>query len=1227
MSGTTRTASIRINFEGDQARRGLERLGADGQRALQQVESAATRARPSVQALATVTDGLAQSMGRFGAALSSPTAAIAGLTAAAGGAAVAVARIGDSSTEALNRLSAATGSVGAATTVYRDLTRLAQQTGVAVSESAGAFVRFAVAARQIGATNAELVTLVRTIQQAGIVAGASTQDTQSALLQLGQALASGKLQGDELRSVLESMPTLAEAIARELGVSVGQLRQMGSEGQLTSERVFGAILRASERINQQFEQLTPTMGRAFSQLGAAMTDFVSRLDNAVGLSAAIARNAQAAAQAVSGLSSALFPTDEEALARRENQLRRSLITEQGRERAALGPFAERIRESARAEQARIEAELREVLERRNMLARNADEQRQAEEATAASRRAEAQRQQTAQEYQELRDKLDRERKLREEHANAIRTIEAAVARDPARAEEAERLRELADQRLSDGLRALERSARSARTSGVEPLTEAQREYQQIIRQLEAQVTSTLTEEERRARVLERLNDLAAAGGISEQQLAEARAAVERATAAAQEQEQRRAAQRAAERAQQEVERFERSSREAFARIGENALDRIGQGLVSAFLSGERAVLNFGSLARSVLASVATDFLRLAIVNPISNALFGGARPTLGGALGGATAVAAASGGEGGVSLLPLAGLGRLFGGGSFLTTPGVLASTGVGFLDRALNIPLFTPGTSGAGAFGGFYAGTALPGEAGFFAGGGGSALPFTLGNALGAGASMLGGAYGIYSGIRRGGIGGAVQGLGGIAGLASGAGMLAGGLGIGGAVGGALAAAAPVLGPLALIGGIVGSLLPGQRPSGREQGAIAVFGNNEFREFGHTGRKFSPEQRAQAVQIAQSIAQQEDAIASRLGFSAYGGIDVRVIGGRGRGPGVVRARIGDDADAWFERPNTEAGLREFATDAAAALFRAFQVAAGSVASDRASIARNSSGLENLQENLSWFETTYQTLGRRISAFQQQMEALTKPFDEAIAKARQLGLAEQDLVQRRSEAVARLAAERDLATREIRLAIMRRADPQREAELSRMIQQAANDREVMEVRDRLEALGQSAEYVKETLDLLRAAQERERQQIERARGAPEALAALNDLRTFARGLTFSEFSPLRSSERYRIAAEAFQDVSARASRGDASAITELRGVSQQFLAASRDVFGSGAQNVRDFEAVTAALNGVAALSEDMLTGSFFAATLETQVSRLTDQLQALRAEIRQLSIAPARMAA
>jgi hypothetical protein len=98
-------------------------------------------------------------------------------------------------------------------------------------------------------------------------------------------------------------------------------------------------------------------------------------------------------------------------------------------------------------------------------------------------------------------------------------------------------------------------------------------------------------------------------------------------------------------------------------------------------------------------------------------------------------------------------------------------------------------------------------------------------------------------------------------------------------------------------------------------------------------------------------------------------------------------------------------------------------------------------------------------------------------------------------------------------------------------------------------------------------------------------------------------------------------------VSARASRGDASAITELRGVSQQFLAASRDVFGSGAQNVRDFEAVTAALNGVAALSEDMLTGSFFAATLETQVSRLTDQLQALRAEIRQLSIAPARMAA
>ncbi|MBX9752370.1 MAG: tape measure protein, partial [Roseococcus sp.] len=194
--------------------------------------------RGELNLLGAATQGVVSSMGSLGSALTSPAAAITALGAASAAGVVQIARIGDEYTNTMNKLRAATGSVQAASAVYAELVAMSQQTGASISESAGAFVRFSVAARAIGATNGEVLQLTRTIQQAGLISGASTQEAAAGVQQLGQALASGTLQGDELRSILENMPTLAEALAQQLGVSVGQLRTMGSEGQLTSDRVF-----------------------------------------------------------------------------------------------------------------------------------------------------------------------------------------------------------------------------------------------------------------------------------------------------------------------------------------------------------------------------------------------------------------------------------------------------------------------------------------------------------------------------------------------------------------------------------------------------------------------------------------------------------------------------------------------------------------------------------------------------------------------------------------------------------------------------------------------------------------------------------------------------------------------------------------------------------------------------------------------------------------------------
>lgn len=271
------------------------------------------QATQEVEKLGRAADNTAQGMDRGFGTITAAAQRLLPLLGAAGlaGAVMGVARAGDAMTASLGRLQVATGSVQAAAQTYQDLYRISLQTGVAVTEAAGSFTRFSIAAREIGATREQVVDLVRTVQMAGIVAGSSTTETTAATMQLGQALASGRLQGDELRSIMENMPNLAEALARELGVNIGQLRKMGEEGKLTADVVFPALLRAGQNIRQQFEDMPVTMARAFGQLNAATNRFVAEMDRALRISQGIAAAAQLAANAMDRIRIATMPTPEE----------------------------------------------------------------------------------------------------------------------------------------------------------------------------------------------------------------------------------------------------------------------------------------------------------------------------------------------------------------------------------------------------------------------------------------------------------------------------------------------------------------------------------------------------------------------------------------------------------------------------------------------------------------------------------------------------------------------------------------------------------------------------------------------------------------------------------------------------------------------------------------------------------------------------------------------------
>ena len=167
------------------------------------------------------------------------------------------------------RLKNVYGSGTVAKQMFGALTDLANKNAVAIDQTAESFLRLARNNEAIGLTRKQMVDLTDAVQMLGRVSGASTGELASGMMQFSQALASGRLNGDELRSIMENMPALAKAIATGMGVTVGQIRAMGAEGQLTGDKITKALLGQLPQIKAEFEGLPVTTEQAFTRVGNA----------------------------------------------------------------------------------------------------------------------------------------------------------------------------------------------------------------------------------------------------------------------------------------------------------------------------------------------------------------------------------------------------------------------------------------------------------------------------------------------------------------------------------------------------------------------------------------------------------------------------------------------------------------------------------------------------------------------------------------------------------------------------------------------------------------------------------------------------------------------------------------------------------------------------------------------------------------------------------------------
>lgn len=179
-----------------------------------------------------------------------------------------------------------------------EVLNIAQRSGVALQQTGDLYASLSRSTQSLGVSQDELLGVTESINQALIISGTSASSAQAALVQLGQGFASGALRGEELNSVLEQAPRLAQAIADGLGVPIGKLRELGTAGELTAEKVFGALQGSSARLKAEFDTIPLTVERATTQAANALSVLIGALDESTGASSSLASGIGLAAQAI-----------------------------------------------------------------------------------------------------------------------------------------------------------------------------------------------------------------------------------------------------------------------------------------------------------------------------------------------------------------------------------------------------------------------------------------------------------------------------------------------------------------------------------------------------------------------------------------------------------------------------------------------------------------------------------------------------------------------------------------------------------------------------------------------------------------------------------------------------------------------------------------------------------------------------------------------------------------
>lgn len=167
--------------------------------------------------------------------------------------------------------------------------QIALQTNSTLDNTGALFTRLNTVAKDMGKSQQFALEMTSTVTKAIQLGGSSTQEAEAAVTQFIQAMQGGVLRGEEFNSIMEGGYGLAEALAKGLGVTTGELRKMAENGELSAERVLAALAKQKAGVDAQYAELPLTIGNALQKIATQWQILIGEMDRANGASATVAQ--------------------------------------------------------------------------------------------------------------------------------------------------------------------------------------------------------------------------------------------------------------------------------------------------------------------------------------------------------------------------------------------------------------------------------------------------------------------------------------------------------------------------------------------------------------------------------------------------------------------------------------------------------------------------------------------------------------------------------------------------------------------------------------------------------------------------------------------------------------------------------------------------------------------------------------------------------------------------